>query len=468
MQYISRLIVFLLVNCIISHAVLPCYPIQDATHLSSGVVGNTFTPGTRKELQGYIQSAYHNGPRPISIAGAQYSQGGQVWCHNGTVIDMSRLNRILDVDVHNKTITVESGVTWRQIQEMLNPMGLSPCVMQSYNDFTVGGALSVNAHGRDTVGSVIKTVKSMQVLLPDGTIKTASRDCNYDLFRAVIGGYGACGIITQVTLEVTDNVAIRREAESMTLSEYIDYLHNYIIDNDHVVLHNANIYPKAFNELLAITWVRDDEHDTVRSTDIMRPDSKYLVDTFGELIVRRFWGGKYLREKVEQALTSGPGRTHRNYEIGRPVASLGPWTQFISSNILQEYFIPLSYLKSFLNKLRDIRNAYSVNILNASIRYVSADNESILSYAPYDCCSVVLYINLVRTPWAFENAQRWTQELIDAARICHGTYYLPYHLFATREQFQAAYPGWKQLQDMKSIYDPGNILHNTLIDTYFS
>lgn len=442
----------------------PGYTIHDATGGSSGSVEHIASPRTIRELQDIVQNAAGQ----VAIAGARYSQGGQTWINGGTVIDMSHLNRITNIDIEHKTITVETGISWRHIQEALNPIGLSPTVMQSYNDFTVGGALSVNAHGRDTTGSIIKTVQEVKVLLHDGYIVSASRTHNADLFSAVIGGYGACGIIVEATLTLSENVAIRRRIQSMKFDDYMQHLQENVIGNDEIVLHNANVYPKSFKELLAVDWVVDDPERSVRTTELIRPESPHLVDTFGELFIRRFWGGKYLRQKLEQVITAAPKTTHRNHELGRPVATLGPWTQILSSNILQEYFIPLDDVPTFINKLRNIQNTYDINILNASIRYVPADTESILTYAPKDCCSIVLYINLLKLPWSQNRARIWTRELINAALACNGTYYLPYHIFASQDQFQQAYPHWNELLTAKLQYDPNNVFSNSLIDAYFT
>ncbi|MCE5315899.1 MAG: FAD-binding oxidoreductase, partial [Parachlamydia sp.] len=108
----------------------------------------------------------------------------------GTVVDMSRLNRILSIDTQNKTILVQAGVTWEQIQESVNPNGLAVAVMQSSNIFTVGGSLSVNAHGRDPrFGPMIDSVKRIKMLLSDGSIRWVSRDQDGELFHLAIGGY---------------------------------------------------------------------------------------------------------------------------------------------------------------------------------------------------------------------------------------------------------------------------------------
>lgn len=72
--------------------------------------------------------------------------------------------------------------------------------MQSYANFTVGGSVSVNAHGRYVGhGPVGRSVRALQLVLADGSLVEAGPDTQPELFRAAIGGYGAVGIITEVS-----------------------------------------------------------------------------------------------------------------------------------------------------------------------------------------------------------------------------------------------------------------------------
>ena len=97
---------------------------------------------------------------------------------------------------------VSGGARWREVLAALDPAGLSPAVMQSSNDFAVGAAISVNAHGwpapRGPVGS---TVRAFRLMLADGTVARCSRDENAALFNQVIGGYGLMGVVIDAELE---------------------------------------------------------------------------------------------------------------------------------------------------------------------------------------------------------------------------------------------------------------------------
>lgn len=71
--------------------------------------------------------------------------GGQAFSPNGLVLDMTGFNAIT-VNAAARTVTVQAGATWHQIQERLHPV-LAIKAIQSTDIFTVGGSISVNAHG---------------------------------------------------------------------------------------------------------------------------------------------------------------------------------------------------------------------------------------------------------------------------------------------------------------------------------
>ncbi|MFZ0076439.1 MAG: FAD-binding oxidoreductase, partial [Exiguobacterium undae] len=157
------------------------------------------------ELTDWIRQAKRN-HETISIAGLQHSQGGHTYLADATVLDMTNYDMILDYAPKQRRITAQSGVTWAEIQQRIQPDGLAIQVMQSQNIFTVGGALSVNVHGRDIrYGSLLDTVESFRLLNADGHIVNVSRTEHPDLFRLVPGGYGLFGVILDVTFKLTED-----------------------------------------------------------------------------------------------------------------------------------------------------------------------------------------------------------------------------------------------------------------------
>jgi len=150
--------------------------------------------------------------------------GGQTATPEGVQIDLRDFRGVVAFDPAARTITVHSGTRWRQVQQAIDPAGLAVKIMQTYDTFTVGGALSVNAHGRYVgQGPIVRSVRSITLVLADGRIVTATPKENPDLFFGAVGGYGALGVIGDVTLDLAENCRIRREDERMPVASYADY-----------------------------------------------------------------------------------------------------------------------------------------------------------------------------------------------------------------------------------------------------
>jgi hypothetical protein len=160
--------------------------------------------------------------------------------------------------------------------------------------------------------------------------------------------------------------------------------------------------------------------------------------TLGLEIARLLPFTKKLRAYIEPLFLPKNTVVWRNYEISDRITSLQPILfPGRSSNILQEYFIPPAKLLDFVSLLRTIAQKHRINILNATLRYVPADTQSLMRYAPVNSLSLVLYINIPDSPKVDPKTRIWSQELIDAALSVGGTYYLPYQLYGSQDQSRA-------------------------------
>jgi FAD/FMN-containing dehydrogenase len=130
--------------------------IEEVSKLYPTEVKGVFIPKTIEELQCFLKDNNED----ISIGGARFSMGGQI-AHPETIhVDMRHLNKIKNLNIEDKTIIVEAGICWIDIIKEIDKSNLSIKVMQTYSNFTVSGALSVNAHGRYVgYGSIISTLE---------------------------------------------------------------------------------------------------------------------------------------------------------------------------------------------------------------------------------------------------------------------------------------------------------------------
>ncbi len=446
-------------------AVLAEEVVNDITQLNPIRVERVRTPISVKQLQTLI--ANHHGP--ISVGGGRYSQGGQTASENGLFLDMRGLNRVLNLDVKKRLITVEAGATWRKIQETIDPHDLSIKIMQSYSNFTVGGSLSVNVHGRYVgEGPLIRSVESIKIILADGSIKEASRTQNSDLFFAAIGGYGGIGVITEATLKLTENMPVERTVKKMDTAEYKDYFFKHIRKSKSAIFHNANLYPPDYSQLSTTTWSTTDKPVTVSERLAQQEELSWAGKNVLKLM-STLPPGSRLREYIYDPYATYTTKiVWRNYEASHDVRGLEPTSRKKSTYVLQEYFIPVATFDAFVPKLAAILKNHKVRVINLSVRHALPDKESLLSWAPTEVFAFVLYYEQGVTDGDKKKVYDWTSELIDAALKEGGRYYLPYQIIATKKQFLKAYPRAPEYFAIKKRVDPTYKFRNKLWDRYYS
>lgn len=437
----------------------------NVTQLYSVEVARIASPRATDEVSALIK----NWSGQVAVGGGRYSMGGQVAIRGGLHLDMRQMNQLLWLRRAQRTVRVQAGMRWRELQDRLDPLGLAVKTMQSFSNFTVGGSVSVNAHGRYVGhGPVGHSVRALQLVLADGAVVETSPASNRELFAAAIGGYGAIGVITEVELELADNVRIERTVEDVLLDQYVTYFKERVLRDSAAILHNADLLPPAFDAPVSVTWRRvADTRALTESARLALREQSYGTEQNAIWAMTELPGGRRLRGAlVQPLLTSKPVVKWLNHEASADLAQLEPRTRLVSTYVLQEYFIPEEHFLPFAREMAALLQRHDVEALNVSIRHSPADKVSCLPWAREDVFSFVLYYKQRTHAVAQRVVAGWTRELIDVALRHGGRYYLPYQLHATKTQFDQAYPEAKQLRVLKARVDPEGKLSNELWKLY--
>lgn len=412
-----------------------------------------------------VRQALNTWKGRISIGGGRYSMGGQTAIAGGWQLDMRGMNQLLQLDPIHKTVRVQAGMRWRDLQALIDPHGLAVQTMQSYANFTVGGSVSVNCHGRYVGhGPIASSIRALQMVLPHGEVVELSPTHEPELFYAAIGGYGGLGVITEVELQLDDNFPIERHTTQVALADYPAWFAQTIAADPTALLHNADLIAPGFDVPFCTTWRRSSKPLTVASR-LRNKGESYLAHKALMWVITELPGGTRLRRAIVQPMLEQPAVVWRNYEASQDVAALEPATRAFSSYVLQEYFVPVRHFAAFAKAMTTLLQRSPHGTLNVSIRHSPADVHTLMAWAREECFSFVLFYKQGLSPQATDAVGQWTRALIDLALACEGSYYLPYQLHAEPRQFFAAYPGANHLRTLRSNIGASR-LSNALWDKY--
>lgn len=439
------------------------YVVADISGLDRTRVADERQPRSTEEIRAALQAW----TGPVCIGGARYSMGGQIACDGALHLDMRKLNKVVAFDPSSRTLRVQAGITWRDIQDTIDPHGLSVAIMQSYSNFTVGGSVGVNCHGRYVgKGPIAHSIRAMQLVTASGDVLELTRERDAALFGAAFGGYGGLGVIAEVEMSLDENSRIERTVTDVPLASYPSYFRRNVLGDARMVLHNADLRPPRFDVPRAVSWFRTERPPT-RQERLVPRNLDYTLEKNAIWAISELPGGSWVRERIVDRKLMKPGEVvWRNHEASLDAASLEPRTRQFSTYLLQEYFVPVAQFEAFAGAMSRILQARGVNALNVSIRHSPADEISLLKWAPTEVFSFVLYYKQRTGLDARRDSTRWTRELIDAALAHGGRYYLPYRLDATPEQFGRAYPEAHEFAALKRRIDPANRFRNRLWEKY--
>ncbi|MCJ1439491.1 hypothetical protein MMC27_008885 [Xylographa pallens] len=208
----------------------------------------------KKAVEKIAASVQHYFKRrePFRIFHGSTNSTRQTTHRRGNTVDISALSHVLQVDTQSKTALVEPNVPMDRLVEATIKHGLIPPVVMEFPGITAGGGYAGTGGESSSFkyGYFNETINSVEIVLGNGDIVTASNKENQDLFRGASGAVGSLGITTLLEMQLIQakryvkatyhSVRSIREAiekvKKETLNPELDYVDGILFSKEHGVV----------------------------------------------------------------------------------------------------------------------------------------------------------------------------------------------------------------------------------------
>jgi FAD/FMN-containing dehydrogenase/ferredoxin len=311
---------------------------------------------------------------------ASWGFGGVIPTNAGIAIDLSPFRKIIAIDTAQKTVTVEAGARWSDIDIIAKKEGLCLMTYPSSKFSTVGGWVSTGGYGINSFryGHLSKQIVSMTVVTGTGKVQQLSPS-DHD-FNYFISTEGVFGIVVEVTLKLRDVppgsyphlLYFPSDREAFTfIDQFVNGLvteqfrpdvirfldENHLADTNEIM--RAGIFKKSAGVLMEFSSFNDDEHFV-----------KYLANN-----------------NIEEAPRYVASYLWNERLFGMKIKRLGP------TILASEIIIPITSAATFIEKAKKIGNHFGVEI---SIDSYIIDAQKALIMTTFLCDSRIkkYYINI--------------------------------------------------------------------------
>ena len=448
------------------------------SRLNSTTVSEIVRPSGIEEVRAAVLRGARDrgrGGGGVAICGGRHAMGGQQFASESLLLDMTGMNRAIELDEERGLLSMEAGAMWPDVIRATHDLARGEArysIRQKQtgaDSLTLGGAVGCNAHGRGlSMGPIGEDVASLTLVGATGDIIECSRDQNPELFGLVIGGYGLFGVVVRVTLRLGPRRKMRRLVDVIAVDEAVNAVRRRVAEGCVYGDFQYAIAPEHESFLrdgvmscylpVADDAVVSDEKDGLSKTDWLsllelahrdKPAafaqySRYYASTHG----RVYWSD------TMQLSTYIPEYTE--FLASRGLVGAGA----DESLVIGEQYVPPDRLTEFLDRARAVLRKSGVETIYGTIRAIRRDSTSFLPWASRDFACVIFNLRTPHTAAGVERTDQAFRSLTDASLALGGSFYLTYHRAATVDQVDRAYPRFREFLAIKKRLDPRGVFQS--------
>jgi alkyldihydroxyacetonephosphate synthase len=167
-------------------------------------------PTSTAEVEAVVRIASEYRVPVVPRGGGSGTQGGTFALYGGIAVDMTRMDRVLEVDEVSMVVTVQAGVDGAELERQLEGRGLTVPHYPGSHHFgaTIGGSLAARGSGvvSTKYGKIEELVLQVEAVLPPGrairTLPVPQHAAGPDVLQTLVGSEGTLGIITEAALRL--------------------------------------------------------------------------------------------------------------------------------------------------------------------------------------------------------------------------------------------------------------------------
>jgi FAD-linked oxidoreductase len=378
--------------------------------------------------------------RRVRVAGSGHSFT-DIACTEGQMLDVSELDRVLDVDRSSGLVRVEAGIVIGNLAEALDAEGLA---MENQGDIdrqTLAGAISTATHGTGArFQNLSAQVEAVELVLADGSVHRCSADSDPDELLAARAGLGALGALYSVTLRTVPAYTIRRVDQPEPIEKTLGRLDELVDANDHFEFY---VFPHTDTAIL---------RESERADEPPRPRGR--AQEFLQEVVLENWV-VHLYARIGRVLPSRipPMARFLARRVGRSVKVDRSHRVFASERRVRftemEYGIPREHGADAVRRVLELIESTGLYVsFPIEVRFVAPDEVMLSPSHRRETCYIAVHM-FKGMEW--ERYFRGVEAIMDEYG---GRPHWGKRHFQTAETLASRYPRWSDFQRVRARLDP--------------
>lgn len=384
----------------------------------------------------------------VRVAGAGHSFTDTALT-DGTLLQLSQLNRILRVDRGTGLVRVEGGATLNALSTALHPLGLAFPNLGDIDVQSIAGATATATHGTGaTLQNISAALHSVELMLADGSIVELDERSDPDGWRAARVNLGALGVVTAVTLQLVPSFVLEGIERPVPVEDILTDIDEFVDGNEHfefyIFAHSPLAMTKRNNRV-----------------DVPEQPRARIVDWFADIAMSNY--------AFDLLCRMSRGRPGLIPWIHRGAAYAGSYRQqidrsyrvFSSPRMFRftemEYAIPREYAADAIREIKAVGQQFD-SPMPTEVRFVAPDEAFLSPAGGRDTCYIAVH---QYRGMNYEPYFRACEAVFDRY---HGRPHWGKRHFQDARTLRERYPDWDRFQQVRRRLDPQGRFANAYTD----